>query len=148
MCIQGLLRESIGEGTLHVALLIYYVSRVLHPVGAAPAASTRVGEMRRVMATYLGTAQFFRAAFEHEARLADGEEVLGLLYEGWRRCEGEEVAASLAWAEWLRRQGRGRRAAELVAGTRGAGARWSRMLDGVGDDGAGTESVHENRVSM
>jgi hypothetical protein len=113
-----------------VTLMIYYVTRILHRVGAAPTATTRVGNLRRVVSTYLVTGAFFRAVFAHEARLEDAEKVLEMLYEGWRIREGLGVEASLAWADWLRGHGQGGRAAEIIGQTRGAEGEWWRMLEG------------------
>ncbi|KAF8497669.1 U3 small nucleolar RNA-associated protein 6-domain-containing protein [Gautieria morchelliformis] len=126
---EGLLRDSIGEGELHVTLAIHYATRILHRVGAAPTATTRVGNLRRVVSTYLVTGAFFRAVFAHEARLEDAEKVLEMLYEAWRQREGLAVEASLAWADWLRGHGQSGRAAEIIGQTRGAADAWWRMLE-------------------
>lgn len=101
-----------------MTLLIYYVTRILHRVGAVPEVSTRVENIRRVVSGYLGSGAFYRAAFEHEAGLPEAaEKVLEMLYEAWRSCAGEAVKAKVAWADWLRMHGQGTRAAEIIAGT-------------------------------
>jgi hypothetical protein len=121
---QGLLRES--TGTVHVKLLIHYLTRILHPVGAAPAAEKRVANLRGICGRYGTSAEFFRAAFAHEAGLEGCAEcVLGEVYERWRRVAA--VEASLGWAEWLHADGQGGRAAEMII--RGAEEGWSRKMD-------------------
>lgn len=118
-----LLRESIGDGELHTTLLLHYVTQILHPAGAPPGPATRAADLRRVTRTYLATGRFFRVVFAHEAGLSDegAEGVLEIVYEGWRRREGEGAAARATWRDWLVGHGQGRRAAEMLRATRESG---------------------------
>lgn len=117
-----------GSERLHVILLIYYFTHILHPVGAAPTSTRRVENVRRVCETYRATDAFFRAAFEHECGMEDcAESVLATLYEGWRRRDS--VEAGLCWAEWLLNNGQARRATEVIESTPGSPERWAIILD-------------------
>ena len=110
--------------SLHTTLLIYLM-RIMHPAASLPAGPVRLTNMRRLLAMYLATPAFLRAAFAHEAGLEEpAEEVLEMLYEAWRRRDGEGVEASIVWATWLLARGQGARATAVVRGTRGTEERW------------------------
>jgi U3 small nucleolar RNA-associated protein 6 len=154
--------RSLGLMTVHQTLLIGYVrelysasdhhmapsahvpdqpsARVVHRAPSNPVGDGSAGRLGRLMdiaRRYLPDGDVWREVFRMET---DGA-ILKRVYEHWRRRDGEEAEASVAWAAWLVRSGRGDEAREVVVRARSTlgeeegaraelEARWRAVLDG------------------
>ena len=97
--------------------------RLLHEAASAlkyltsPAA--RQATFRKLCSSTLPSAEAFRAFFISEASLSlqdASEDMLKEVYQTWRRRD--VVEASLQWAGWLVRKGRGREASDVINSAR------------------------------
>lgn len=136
--IQGLLRESMRDSSLHGVhekLLMRYVA-VMHealPNAAAGLTSDQgvtvraswLCSIRHMNKSYLTSGKVWKTVFMAVESEEDGwgYDVLGEIYEGWRREDA--VEATLAWAGWQVKKGKGKEARELVM----------RMRHCVGEEG-------------
>jgi len=107
--------------------------------------------MVKILGSYMPTAVFFAAAFDHEASLPEPSAgPLEVIYERWKGFEGQAGDAGLRWAGWLVENGDGVRANEVMNRTRSMvderergilDLRWKGILDGLEADGAGAEEL-------
>lgn len=120
--------------TIHDSLLSHAVGLIKHY--SEP--KTRLMVFRRVTQATLPDASTFEAAFVSETSLSpadQSEDLLKEIYNAWRRRD--VVTASLTWAQWLLRKGRGEEARGVIqravaeAGDQGQrlNDEWRRVLD-------------------
>ncbi len=124
---------------VHEELLITYVKmlyreRIEPKGGHSSDQATKRSEWDRVRhmdESYLTTGNVWREVFKLEDQVGD-EATMRQVYERWRRKDVN--AASLEWAKWLLRNGKGKEASSVVQGA-GLGADWDTII------AAGTVSI-------
>ena len=136
----------------------------------SPSTDARLARVRKIGSAYAPSARVWAEVFKQEAGDvaggadvarsyfgdADGDErVLRTVYEFWRQSDG--VEATVAWATWLLRSGRGKDALAVVARARSvlgeaAGEtverRWKSVLDGPEDAVAAATNSEETAPAM
>lgn len=135
-CPQTLLKESMAAGLLaiHEELLINFVQRLYKDrrgpkTGLDSDQRTKRSEWDRVRHmddAYLATGNVWREVFRLEEQAeVGGEATLRTTFESWRRKDKD--GASLEWAAWLLRHGKGKEASELISGA-GLGEHWNELV--------------------
>ncbi|KAG7446482.1 uncharacterized protein BT62DRAFT_1021837 [Guyanagaster necrorhizus] len=118
---EGLAKESMGMGLLAVHemillryLTVVYKDRTVPKSGQSSDQQTKRSEWDRVRHmddAYLTTGRIWGEVFRLEAK-AGKEEMLEEVYQVWRRKEAE--TASVEWAKWLLKHGRGKKASAIM----------------------------------
>jgi len=123
---EALLRESMGDSSfhgIHELLLMRYATitneerKGMNSASAREDPAGRIEAIRHVARAYLPTARVWARMFALSAEGRGGSEVLGEIIEMWGREDG--LAASVAWAGWLMKQGEGQKAKEVIVRQRG-----------------------------
>jgi len=124
---------------VHELILMSYVTVMINPAARDDPAS-RLEAVRHMGRAYLPTARVWAKVFGLHMEGpggTDNYQVLGEIYELWRREDGVEAAT--AWASWLMRGGYGKEAKDVVVRSRSwlgedekmkLEGRWSVILDG------------------
>jgi hypothetical protein len=125
------MRDS-SLASVHEALLIAYATLVFHEDGGL-SYDGKVELVRHIAGTYMPTARVWKCVFDVSK---EDERVCKEVFEKWRRTDG--VEATVTWAVWLLKKGKGKEAKEVVvcAGSwldeeekKKVESRWTKALD-------------------
>ncbi|KAJ4468301.1 U3 small nucleolar RNA-associated protein 6-domain-containing protein [Lentinula aciculospora] len=148
---EDLLNESVGDSSLHEHLLLEYVT-ALHKSRSKPiseiksdqvanesAKALKLQELHHMQSRFINTGIVWQKMFQLEAEENGDATVLNEIYELWRKANVME--ATMAWAGWLLRNGKGIEASALVVRSKGSVGRkeqevmetqWVRVMGQIG----------------
>ena len=120
------MQDSTSFRAVHDGLLQRYASLATH----IPSAKDRLSLFRKATASYLPDAPTYAAWFQAETALPDeaqSADMLREIYHAWKRRDA--LQATLAWAAWLLRRGRGKDANDAVQSARAQAGAQRQALD-------------------
>ncbi|GAW00323.1 u3 small nucleolar rna-associated protein 6 [Lentinula edodes] len=109
---EVLLNESVGDSSLQEHLLLGYVAALMS------AKALNLQKLRHMQGRFLNTGKVWQKMFHLEAEENGSAIVLEELYELWRTAN--VVEATIAWAEWLLKNGKGKEASVLIVRSKGS----------------------------
>ncbi|KAJ3984445.1 U3 small nucleolar RNA-associated protein 6-domain-containing protein [Lentinula detonsa] len=148
---EDLLNESVGDPSLHEQVLLEYVTAFQKSrckpselnsdqVANEPAKAFKLQNLRHMQSRFINTGKVWQKMFQLEAEEEKGDAiVLKEIYELWRKANVLE--ATIAWAEWLLKNGKGKEASGLIVRSKGSVGQkeqeemeteWVRVMEQIG----------------
>ncbi|KAJ3809081.1 U3 small nucleolar RNA-associated protein 6-domain-containing protein [Lentinula lateritia] len=127
---EVLLNESVGDSSLQEHLLLGYVTALMvsrsrpisgddsDQVANKSAKVLNLQKLRHMQGRFLNTGKVWQKMFHLEAEENGSAIVLEEIYELWRTAN--VVEATIAWAEWLFKNGKGKEASVLIVRSKGS----------------------------
>ncbi|KAJ4493967.1 U3 snoRNP protein [Lentinula edodes] len=127
---EVLLNESVGDSSLQEHLLLGYVAALMvsrsrptagddsDQVANKSAKALNLQKLRHMQSRFLNTGKVWQKMFQLEAEQNGSAIVLEEIYELWRKAN--VVEATIAWAEWLLKNGKGKEASVLIVRSKGS----------------------------
>ncbi|KAJ3861211.1 U3 small nucleolar RNA-associated protein 6-domain-containing protein [Lentinula novae-zelandiae] len=127
---EVLLNESVGDSSLQEHLLLGYVAALMvsrstpisgddsDQVANKSAKALNLQKLRHMQGRFLNTGKVWQKMFHLEAEENGSAIVLEEIYELWRTAN--VVEATIAWAEWLLKNGKGKEASVLIVRSKGS----------------------------
>ncbi|KAF5388845.1 hypothetical protein D9757_005662 [Collybiopsis confluens] len=121
---EELLNESMGDPSVHRVheqLVLGYVTALYQcRKGAKTGLETdqTLHKLHHMQNRFVSTGKVWQRLFELEAEGSGDERELERVYELWRKSD--MVEATLGWAEWLLKNGKGKEGSELIVRSKGS----------------------------
>ncbi|KAJ3775345.1 U3 snoRNP protein [Lentinula raphanica] len=168
---EDLLNESAGEPSIYEHLLLEYVtalheSRCNRPTPGLGSDSDQVAnesakaldmqrqQLRHMQTRYVISENVWKKMFQLEETIGDATStVLEEIYEQWRKTD--VVEATMGWAQWLLKNGKGKEASTLIVRSKGSVGQkeqeelereWVRVIERKGKGGGAAQDKSWKRL--